>query len=423
MLEINQLYDSLEKFNTFKGKGVINNITYFEFEHMDITYAYDIYSKNGKVIVDFLIRDKFFVKKIKEFIHFDKNNKIYNVVSDDNLKNVLDGIIKYDFSLKKLIDNIFKINVSVVITNYNRENIINTCLTSLKNQKNEEVTYEVIIVDDNSTDNSFSVIENFIKDNKISNFKLYKRHYNSGGPSLPRNDGIELSSGEYIYIIDSDDSLNEFAIRDGYRHSKSNNSDICLLKKVAKNRSAYASRVFNSGTTGKADFFENKLFYNPQAHCFFKNVFLKRHKILFNVEHNIIEDLIFISECFSKTDKISILSEKDYYYISEITGDNISLYGAGGIQKSFSAFMTCLSYYLISRDSKKYSCFLNILFEFIEPWWLNGKATNNEKIMIIDSFSTMLDERLVDFKYILPRNLKGYLNVKERKYSEYLVFK
>lgn len=420
MFNINELYTSLESLNNFKSKGKVNNIVYFDFTYLDINYAYDIYINNNKIFVDFLVRDNYFIKKLRYKMIFDEKNKIFNIASGESIENIFKEILYFDTKFKEILSNIFKFNVSVVITNFNRETIIKKCLDSLKNQKNEEVNYEVIIIDDCSTDNSCNVIENYITKHNLYNFRLYKRPYNSGGPSLPRNDGIELASGEYIYIVDSDDSLNEFALRDGYRYAKLNNSDICLLKKVAKNRSGLASRMFRTGTIGKADFFENKVFYNPQCTCFFKNIFLQKNKILFNVEHNTIEDLIFISECFSNTDNISILSDKEYYFLSEYNGDNISINGGGGIIKSFSAFMTCLTYYIIARDSKKFSCFLNLLLESVNPW-LNGRVNNKDKIIIIDTLSAMIDEKLIDFKYLLPKNIKIYFDIKEKKYSEFLI--
>jgi glycosyltransferase involved in cell wall biosynthesis len=348
--------------------------------------------------------------------------KIINITNGEkNIDKIILSISLFDKLIKKTINNNLKYNVSVVVTNYNREKIIEKCLESLLIQKNGEVSYEVVIIDDCSTDNSCLIINNFIKNHKLDNFRLIERNYNSGGPSLPRNDGIELSLGEYIFIIDSDDSINELAIKNGYEFSKMHDSDVCLLKKIAKNRGGYAEQVFNTGTIGRADFFKNKLYYNPQVTCFFNKKFLLKNKILFNVEHNIIEDLIFISNCFSKTDKVSILSDKDYYYLSEISGDNISILGNGGIDKSLNAFMTSLNYYLIVRDVKKYSSFINILIEFIEPW-LKSKIDNKEKIKIIDTFSAIIDSTLIDFQYILPKNLNKYFKIKEKKYTEYLDF-
>lgn len=91
--------------------------------------------------------------------------------------------------------------VSVIIPMYNAEKYIQETLTSLKNQSYEN--YEVIIVDNASTDNSVSVAQ------KMSfcfkSFRIVKSEVNSGGPAQPRNIGVNKASGEFIAFLDSDD--------------------------------------------------------------------------------------------------------------------------------------------------------------------------------------------------------------------------
>lgn len=89
--------------------------------------------------------------------------------------------------------------LSVVIPVYNREEYIKECIDSVLNQNNPGCEYEVIVVDDGSTDNTPKILNSFGK--KIT----YKRIQNSGRPAVPRNLGIELAKGEYIAFQDSDD--------------------------------------------------------------------------------------------------------------------------------------------------------------------------------------------------------------------------
>lgn len=99
--------------------------------------------------------------------------------------------------------------ISVVIPMYNTEKYIGACLTSLLAQTFPN--FEVIVVDDCSTDNSRVVVESFIP--KFSgHLKLLHLEQNSGGLSTPANKGINFSRGKYIHVMDSDDLLTNNAL-------------------------------------------------------------------------------------------------------------------------------------------------------------------------------------------------------------------
>lgn len=91
----------------------------------------------------------------------------------------------------------FKIKVSVILPVYNASRTIKECLNSVLNQ--DYTNYELIIVDDVSTDNSVSIIKSF-KDKRISFIKNNK----NGGPGFTRNVAIKNSNGEIILLVDSD---------------------------------------------------------------------------------------------------------------------------------------------------------------------------------------------------------------------------
>jgi glycosyltransferase involved in cell wall biosynthesis len=90
--------------------------------------------------------------------------------------------------------------VSIIIPTYNRANLLSRAIKSVLDQTFQD--FELIIVDDGSTDNTKEVIERFQK--KDSRIK-YIFQENSGGPSRPNNVGIKNSNGKYIAILESDD--------------------------------------------------------------------------------------------------------------------------------------------------------------------------------------------------------------------------
>lgn len=93
---------------------------------------------------------------------------------------------------------------SIIIPAYNVEEYIENTLQSVFNQTFKN--YEIIIIDDCSTDSTVKVIEKLIKQNSNIKITLLKNKINlKQGAS--RNKGIEFSTGEYILFLDSDDSL------------------------------------------------------------------------------------------------------------------------------------------------------------------------------------------------------------------------
>ncbi len=96
----------------------------------------------------------------------------------------------------------FKNNlISVIIPIYNREKYIKECLESVFNQSYQD--FEIIIVDDGSTDNSYLICEEAAKNDR--RIKLYKS--NHCGVSAARNIALDNSTGEYVFFLDSDDVI------------------------------------------------------------------------------------------------------------------------------------------------------------------------------------------------------------------------
>ena len=93
--------------------------------------------------------------------------------------------------------------VSVIIPVYNQEMYIGRCLRSLLDQSLNKNNYEIIVVNDGSTDKTFDIISGFGKYIKIINNKK-----NMGLP-FSLNKGIKSSKGRFIVRVDSDDYVNK----------------------------------------------------------------------------------------------------------------------------------------------------------------------------------------------------------------------
>jgi teichuronic acid biosynthesis glycosyltransferase TuaG len=88
--------------------------------------------------------------------------------------------------------------VSVILTTYNRVDLISLTIDSILSQTYKNI--ELIIIDDGSSDGTFEKINRY-NDKRVSCFLIK----NSGGPAVPRNIGIKHSNGEYIAFCDDDD--------------------------------------------------------------------------------------------------------------------------------------------------------------------------------------------------------------------------
>jgi glycosyltransferase involved in cell wall biosynthesis len=113
-----------------------------------------------------------------------------------------------------------KPKVSVIIPVYNTANYLVECLDSLLGQSLSD--FEVLIMDDGSTDNSNEILEGYR--NRDSRIQLF--HQSNSGQSVARNFLINLAKGEYIYFMDSDDILVNEAMKSCYERAKLENLDI-----------------------------------------------------------------------------------------------------------------------------------------------------------------------------------------------------
>lgn len=101
--------------------------------------------------------------------------------------------------------------VSVVIPMFNSAKFIAQTLESLVNQTMTD--FEVVVVDDCSTDNSVEVVESFSErfGRRLHVIKLAK---NNGAPAIPRNIGIQFARGKYIAFLDNDDLFTKTALEE-----------------------------------------------------------------------------------------------------------------------------------------------------------------------------------------------------------------
>lgn len=118
--------------------------------------------------------------------------------------------------------------ISVVIPLYNAEKYIGECLESVLAQSFQN--FEVIVVDDCSTDNSVAIVKSYVE--KFGGrLKLSRTIKNSGSGATPKSKGLSLSRGEYVSFLDNDDTITQTAFEELYTLAKNYKADVVACEK------------------------------------------------------------------------------------------------------------------------------------------------------------------------------------------------
>ncbi len=135
-----------------------------------------------------------------------------------------------------MISKIKNIKVSVIIPVFNGSKYIIRCINSVFAQTHKNI--EIIIIDDNSLDNTYDIIKNIKKKTKI--IKVFKNKTNKG-PAYSRNLGIRYSKGKFLAFLDCDDTWKKNKLSECLNSLTKGNYDFCYsyYKIINKNRSKF----------------------------------------------------------------------------------------------------------------------------------------------------------------------------------------
>lgn len=140
-------------------------------------------------------------------------------------------------------------SISIIAPVYGVEKYIHQFLESIKSQSFEDI--EVIMVDDGSLDNCPAILDEFAKDDP----RCKVIHQPNGGVSVARNTGIAAATGEYIYIVDSDDWLAENALSILWSEAQKTHADLIYGDWISESngRSYYQKCFPNAFSTQSED--------------------------------------------------------------------------------------------------------------------------------------------------------------------------
>ena len=211
--------------------------------------------------------------------------------------------------------------ISVIIPAYNAEQYIEECLETVMNQTLENI--EIICVDDGSTDSTGKIIDDYgIKDCRIKAL-----HIENSGQSVARNKGMEISKGEFLGFVDSDDFIDKRMFESMYHVAQKYGSDVVITNIY----------LYMNSTKLLAPYRDMVRFFHLEREKYFeptdfpdivKNIgvwdkiyrrsFVEKNRLLFPVG-KIYEDHLFSFQSIVLAKYVSIISEPLYYYRKDVS--------------------------------------------------------------------------------------------------------
>lgn len=211
-------------------------------------------------------------------------------------------------------------DLSIIIPVCNVEQYIGSCLESIYRQGLKDEDFEVIVVNDGSTDNSIKVVEDI--QNRHHNILII--HQENAGPSVSRNAGMEKAIGQYVLFVDSDDLLMDNGLSILLQKALDTSADMVVADfmrlKDDEITAVYDSRLTDSRIVDKPglDYYVED--YDPGIGSFiwrilYKRAFLNENHIRL-VPGVYYEDIPFLQECYLKARRV--IGVHLLYYIYRI---------------------------------------------------------------------------------------------------------
>ena len=286
--------------------------------------------------------------------------------------------------------------VSVIVPIYNGEDYIHSFMANIENQHYEN--FEVIFVDDGSTDNTLSVCEKLEQKNE----KIKVIHKNNGGPSSARNVGIDSSTGDYIVFFDIDDEFSDSILSDNVKIAIENDAEVVMWNfrliclRDGKDSITKIGKNFNGNSI---DFFHNYLIsvldnemFNPPWNKLIKRSVIIDNDIRFDERFSIYEDILFSYQLQNNIERISVNDDIYYDYIIKEKGSLLTKFHEECFEVILEIFKEALRYGARFQDNSEQikrfkEQMLHLTKGFIKQICITEDCSYNDKKKLLSEIS------------------------------------
>lgn len=206
--------------------------------------------------------------------------------------------------------------ISLVIPFYNAEKYIGRCLESILKQTYQ--SFEVILVNDCSTDNTVNIVKDYIqRDSRL--FLL--EHLENKGTALSREDGYRAAKGDYVFFLDSDDSISPDALSLLYKEANKTNADIVIGNHtiVSNMNQICRENTLRYGVDRISVF--KSLLREECSHSLCGKLFrislLSDYLYVTNFQHKNGEDAVLFYQIVQNADSFALIEDSIYFYYQD----------------------------------------------------------------------------------------------------------
>jgi glycosyltransferase involved in cell wall biosynthesis len=205
--------------------------------------------------------------------------------------------------------------VSVIVPVHNSEAFLDECLGSIFAQTLAPGRLQVVAVDDGSTDSSWQRLQSMAAEHP--NLVLDHFEVASGSAAAPRNRGLELATGKYVFFVDSDDWIEPDAMEKATVLAEISGSKTVLLKmgSFGSERDRHVPSAIFSRPVFAEDFVDSGAFKTLGCWKLFDREVLESHQIRFPTGYRIGEDQAFTIQAYVYGNHVSTLNDKVYYWL------------------------------------------------------------------------------------------------------------
>ena len=202
--------------------------------------------------------------------------------------------------------------VSVIMPVYNAEKYLSEAIESIISQS--YLNWELLIVDDGSTDRSLEIINRYVKQDK--RIQLFQNQTSKHGPGMARNYGMDQIHGKYTYFIDADDWIEKVLLQDTVTMAEETGADIVPFGFIIEEKEKRIPKPLSPcGSFNYPDFVRvaNDILRGTWSECHE----LIKSDLLRDVRHNQYrrgEDICFQMDLLRRVKKVCGIDKIYYHY-------------------------------------------------------------------------------------------------------------